>query len=288
MDNRAIIFNLKEAGRIGPRTMLALLDYFGSPEGIWEASPEELLAIPKIGEKTVTRLVEARQLRDQTQMELEALEEQGLQIVTILDPEYPARLRDLGDAPSLLYVRGSLDIFAGPVIAVVGTHEADPAGILNAENWSARLAKRGAVVVSGLARGIDAAAHVGTLQVGGTTVGVLGSGFARMYPAEHGELSSQVAESGAVFSEYSPQTPVIVGRLMARNRIVVGLADAVLIIQVHESSAGTMDAATRAMEQGKPLFVVEQEQIPQLGQIKACGGLVVDEETGLDLILNYL
>jgi len=287
MDDRAIIYNLKESGKVGPRTMLALLEHFGSAEGVWEAEPQELLCIPRIGDKIVTRIVEGREQWEQTQCQLDGWEEQGVRVITLLDAEYPKRLQKLDDPPSLLFVRGTLDLADRPAIAVVGTHEADAEGILCAENWGARISSRGAIVVSGLARGIDAAAHVGTIQAQGTTIGVLGSGFARIYPPEHGELAEQVVEHGAVISEYSPLTPVNVGRLMARNRILVGLADAVLIVQVHESSAGTMDAATRAEQQGKPLFVVRRETIPQLGKLKACGAVVLDTDD-VDMILKYL
>jgi len=288
MDDREIIFNLKEAGRVGPRTMLALLDHFGSAEELWEADGKELLEIPRIGEKTVERIMKGREQLEQTQHQLAGWEEQDIQVITLIDPDYPQRLRKLGDSPSLLYVRGNLDFCDRPLIAVVGTHEADAEGILNAENWGAKIANRGGIVVSGLARGIDAAAHVGTLQTEGTTFAVLGSGFANIYPPEHSALAGQIAENGAVLSEYSPPTRVSVRRLMARNRIVVGLADAVLVVQVHESSVGTMDAAICAEEQGKPLFVVPRAKIPQVGQLKSCGAIVLEDDQTIDLVLDYL
>lgn len=288
MDDRGIIYNLKEAGRVGPRTMLALLDYFGSPEAVWDAEKSALLEIPRIGKKTVERIIEGRERAEETQNQMAGWEEQDVDIITILDPEYPERLFQLGDPPSLLFVRGKFDFSGEPLIAVVGTHEADAEGILAAENWSEQIARRGGVVVSGLARGIDAAAHVGTIQAEGTTIGVLGCGFAKMYPPENSTLAEQIAESGAVVSEYSPPTPVAVGRLMARNRVVVGLADAVLIVQVHKSSSGTMDAAIQAEKQGKPIFVVNRHEIPQLGQLKVCGAIVLAETDGVDMVLNYL
>jgi len=288
MDDRGIIYNLKEAGRVGPRTMLALLEYFGSPEAVWYAEKSALLEIPGIGEKTVERIIEGRKRAEETQSQMAGWEEQEINIITILDRGYPEKLHRLGDPPSLLFVRGKFDLSDGPIIAVVGTHEADAEGILAAENWGERISRRGGVVVSGLARGIDAAAHVGTIQAEGTTIGVLGCGFAKMYPLENSTLAEQVAENGAVVSEYSPPTPVSVGRLMARNRVVVGLADAVLIVQVHESSSGTMDAAIQAEKQGMPIFIVHRQEIPQLGQLKACGAIVLAETNGVDMVLNYL
>ncbi len=288
MDDRGIIYNLKEAGKVGPRTMLALLEHFGSPEEIWQAGAAALREIPGIGEKTVERVIEGRERGEKTQQQMAGWEEQDIEVITIIDPEYPQKLRQLADPPSLLFVRGRLDLSTGPAVAVVGAHEADVEGILSAENWSARIAKRGGVVVSGLARGIDAAAHVGAIQAEGTTIGVIGCGFANIYPPENSALAGQVAENGSVISEYSPPTPVSVGRLMARNRILVGLGDAVLIVQVHESSSGTMDAAARADQQGKPLFVVNRQKIPQLGQLKACGAIILEESSGVDMVLNYL
>lgn len=288
MDERAIIYNLKEAGRVGPRTMQALLRHFCSPEAIWEAEPEELAQVPRIGDKTVERIIEGRKHQDETQEQMIGLDEQNIDIITFLDKNYPPRLAKIGDPPSVLFARGRMTNADGPIVAIVGTHEADADGILQTEKLSEEIAGRGAVVVSGLARGIDAAAHVGALQAGGTTWGVLGCGFAQMYPPENSILAGQIAESGAVLSEYYPSTKVAVGRLMARNRIVVGLADAVLIVQVHESSTGTMDAATRAHQQGKPVFVVERPKIPQLGQLKALGGVIVEEKKCADWVLNYL
>lgn len=219
MDARGIIYNLKEAGRVGPRTMMALLDHFGSPEEVWEAEAEEMLKLPGIGEKTVERIIEGRLRYEETQQQLEGCEEQGVRVLTIVDPDYPEKLRQLGDPPLILYVRGKNDFPTGPAVAVVGTHEADVDGIRAAESWGEQIARREGVVISGLARGIDAAAHVGTIQAGGLTVGVLGCGFTKMYPPENSELAGQIGESGAVVSEYSLKTRVAVGRLMARNPV---------------------------------------------------------------------
>jgi len=288
MDERAIIYNLKEAGRVGPRTMLALLRHFGSPEAIWDADSAELSQVPRIGEKTVANIVEGRKLEDEIRQQMNGLDEQDIDVITIVDAHYPSRLSTIGDPPSVLFVRGKIPDVKQTVVAIVGTHEADVEGILQAEKLSAEIAGRGAVVVSGLARGIDAAAHVGALQAGGKTLGVLGCGFAQMYPPENGTLAEQIAEKGAVLSEYCPSTKVAVGRLMARNRIIVGLADVVLIVQVHAASSGTMDAATRAHRQGKPVFVIERPQIPQVGQLKALGGVIVEEKNCVDWVLNYL
>ncbi len=288
MDDRSIVFNLKEAGRVGPRTMIALLRHFQSAQAIWEASPEELREIPRIGRKTVEQIVEGRKQRDHTLQMMMDLEEQDIQVITLVDREYPLRLRMIGDPPSVVYVRGTLNGSETPTVAVVGTHEADAEGILSSENWGDRLAREGATIVSGLARGVDAAAHVGAMQAGGRPLAVLGCGFTRLYPPEHGELAGQIAENGAVISEYRPDTSVSVGRLMARNRLVVGLSDAVLIVQVHESSTGTMDAAHRCYEQGKPLYVLERDHIPQIGALKSCGAVLVNDMTGISLILDYL
>ncbi len=288
MESREIIYNLKEAGRVGPRTMLALLRHFGSAEAVWEAKADELATIPRIGEKTIERILEGRKQKDETLEQMAGLDEQEIHILTMLDSDYPVRLTQIGDAPSVLYVRGKIIEPEGPVVAIVGTHEADTDGVMLAEKLSEEIAKRGAVVVSGLARGIDAAAHVGTLQADGTTFGVLGCGFKHMYPPENGILAEQITENGAVPSEYYPTKKVAVGRLMARNRIVVGMADVVLIVQVHESSSGTMDAAARAHQQGKPVYVLERQKIPQIGQLKAHGGVVVAPENCVDWVLNYI
>jgi DNA processing protein len=174
------------------------------------------------------------------------------------DAAFPSRLVCIPDPPAQLWVRGSpahLPGFAQPSIAIVGSRSATRDGLDAARRIATGLARAGVVIVSGLARGIDAVAHQSAVDAGGCTVAVLGSGLLRMYPPEHAALADRMLESGAVISEYEPDTPPHPGLFPRRNRLVSGLADAVLVVEAPERS-GALITAGAALDQGKDVFVV--------------------------------
>ena len=177
----------------------------------------------------------------------------GAQVVTLADPEYPQALREIPDPPLALYVRGRLP---DPVrVAVVGSRNPSPDGEYVAQRMAAELAAAGVCVVSGLARGIDAAAHRGALEVGGPTVAVLGCGVDVGYPAGHEGLADQVAAGGAVVSEYPPGTPPAKYHFPLRNRLISGLSHAVVVVEATLRS-GALITADLALEQGREVFAV--------------------------------
>lgn len=171
---------------------------------------------------------------------------------------FPARLTCIPNPPVELWIRHDPRRLPGmdePSIAVVGCRAASRDGLESARRIADGLARAGVVIVSGLARGIDAAAHQAALDAGGRTIAVLGSGLGRIYPPEHRGLADRIVESGAVISEYSPETPPHAGLFPRRNRLVSGLADAVVVVEAPEKS-GALITAGSALDQGKDVFVV--------------------------------
>ncbi|MBN2491863.1 MAG: DNA-processing protein DprA [Planctomycetes bacterium] len=180
----------------------------------------------------------------------------GIRILTREDGDYPLLLREVKGAPPVLYVRGSLD--AGrdaPAVAVVGTRRPTPYGRNVARQLGRQLGRAGITVVSGLARGVDAAAHEGALEGGGRTVAVLGCGLDRCYPPEHDRLLEAVARAGAVLSEFPLGSLPLAGNFPRRNRIISGLVRGVVVVEAAERS-GSLITARLALEQGREVFAV--------------------------------
>jgi len=180
----------------------------------------------------------------------------GMQVISVIpQQELPARLADLRDPPKQLYVRGNRDCLDMPSVAIVGSRACSHYGSQIARVWAAALASQGIVIVSGLARGIDGAAHRGALEGGGRTVGVLGCGIDRDYPAANSDLAKEIETTGAVISEYEPGIAPAPWRFPARNRIIAGLADVTLVIEARERS-GSLITAEFAIEMARPVLVV--------------------------------
>lgn len=239
---------------IGPRTANLLLDRFGSPANVFAASRETLLA-EGLKPATIEQLHDT-EILDKAQAEIERLEAMGAQVITLADETYPELLREIYDPPIALYVKGDLDaVLAHPTIAVVGSRRCSTYGV-NAANFLAReLAAHGVAIVSGLARGIDGAAHRGTLEAGGKTIGVIGTGLDVIYPKEHKKLSEEVAAMGAVVSEFPLGTPPLAQNFPYRNRVISGLCVGVLVVEASEHS-GSLITARLASEQGREVFAV--------------------------------
>ncbi len=171
------------------------------------------------------------------------------------DAEYPALLRGVDAAPEVLHVRGRLLADDALAVAIVGSRHATPYGTVVAEELAAELAARGVTVVSGLARGIDSAAHRGALRVGGRTIGVLGSGIDVVYPPENGRLAAEIAECGALLSQFAPGTPPLAHHFPLRNRVIAGLALGVVVVEAAERS-GSLITAGVAAELGREIMAV--------------------------------
>ena len=239
---------------VGPLTAERLIAYFGSASEVLRASRRDLERVEKVGPTLARKISQAREACD-----VEALirfcEENGIEIVAFRDARYPERLREIDNPPRLLYVRGSFAPEDKTAIAIVGTRGATRYGLDQARRLGRELAEAGFTVVSGLALGIDGAAHRGALEVGGRTLAALGGGVAKVYPREHEDLARLVANSGAVFSEYHPLTSPLAGNFPARNRIVSGLSLGVLVVESPLRS-GSLITARLAAEQNREVFAL--------------------------------
>jgi DNA processing protein len=181
---------------------------------------------------------------------------EGIEFVPCTAGAYPAALQPLPDLPPGIWYRGVLECLEHrPAVAIVGSRAGSPVAIETAHHLAAGLAARGIIVVSGLARGVDSAAHRGALAAGGVTVAVLGSGLSRLYPAEHRDLADRIARQGVVLTEYPPAMPALPYHFPLRNRIISGLSRAVVVIEAAEKS-GSLITAACALEQGKEVMVV--------------------------------
>ena len=245
---------LSECRGVSNQTRLALLRHFGSPEDVFYADAGELLLTEGITRDQVHALEDHK--LDKADKVLADCQRLGLRILTIQDAEYPGRLQNIYDPPCLLYVKGRLPAFdEEAAVAVVGTRDCTPYGIACAEKLGYGLTGGGAVVVSGLAKGIDAAASRGALRAGGVTVGVVGNGLDVHYPYESRYLYEDIAAAGALLSEYPPGTEPAGSHFPARNRILSGLSLATLVVEAPERSGALITAET-ALEQGRDVFAV--------------------------------
>ncbi|HLA85344.1 MAG TPA: DNA-processing protein DprA [Thermoguttaceae bacterium] len=239
---------------VGPITRRALLDRFGTPAAVFAAAPDEIRAVKGVGPKLLSRILAARHEVD-PQREIDLCREHDIQILTDTDPGYPRALAEIHDPPSTLFVRGRILPSDATAVAIVGTRHATSYGLRQAERLAGSLARAGVTVVSGLARGVDGAAHRGALAAGGRTIAVLGSGLLRIFPPEHVGLADEIAAAGAVVSELPPEFEPMGGNFPQRNRIISGLSLGTLIVEAPERS-GALITARLAMEQGRDVFAV--------------------------------
>jgi DNA processing protein len=238
---------------VGPRTRCALLERFGTTAAVLAASPDELRLVPGIGPRLCARIREAAAI--DVDQEITLCHRHGLDIILEGDTDYPAMLRTIPDPPGLLFRCGDTAPEDQLAVAVVGTRHASRYGLRQAERLAAGLARAGLTIVSGLARGIDAAAHRGALAAGGRTIAVLGSGLLNVYPPEHASLARRISQHGAVLSELPPRRQPMSGTFPQRNRLISGLALGVLVVEAAHRS-GALISATHAAEQGREVFAV--------------------------------
>ncbi len=238
---------------IGCHTFKNLIEHFGSPKKVFDASLKELLHVEGIGRETAERIRSFRGWKD-VEEELERVREKGIRIITMKDGDYPSRLKEIYDPPPFLYVKGDLHRDER-AIAVVGSRRASPYGLGVAHRMAMELASLGFTIVSGMARGIDSQAHRGALMGGGRTVAILGSGVDVVYPAENKALYREIEKRGAVVSEFPLSTPPHGRNFPRRNRIISGLSLGVLVVEA-SCRSGSLITARLALEQGREVFAI--------------------------------
>ena len=231
-----------------------LLERFGSPEGVFAASPAELATVSKVGPKLVQLIPEFATSRVAEET-LDLCRRRGVKILVEGGPGYPRLLSQIPDPPGMLFVRGGFEPCDALAVAIVGSRHATAYGRRVAHQLAGGLARAGYTIVSGLARGIDHAAHRGALDAGGRTLAVLGSGVLEIYPPEHADLAMEVVRQGALISEAPPLSSPQAGAFPSRNRIVSGLTLGTVVVEAADRS-GALITARLAGEQGREVFAV--------------------------------
>jgi len=245
---------LASASGVGPVTAAHLLRRFGTPEKVFFADKEELRNTEGVKSHDLSAL-DRKNIAAADKI-LASCDEIECSVITLQDAQYPERLRNIYDPPIVLYIRGKLPIIdEEAVIGVVGTRKCTPYGLTTAEDLGYNLARRGILVVSGLAKGVDAAAMRGALRGGGRVIGVIGSGLNVVYPPENKKLYEDVCVAGAIISEYPPGTPPLSQNFPARNRILSGVSIGVAVLESPKRS-GALITAARALEQGRDVFAM--------------------------------
>ncbi|MCF8010771.1 MAG: DNA-processing protein DprA [Clostridiales bacterium] len=230
----------------------SLVNYFDSFEAAWKASGSELGKVMGSGSSSGEKLIKRRESINLVE-EINLLDSKNIEFVCYYDKNYPETLKDIYDPPPGIFVKGELQEFNA--VSLVGSRKPTPNGIKIAEKLGCDLARAGVAVVSGMARGIDAAAHKGALDAGGYTIAVLGCGVDVLYPPENDKLSKQIASTGALLSEFPPGTAPEAWHFPVRNRVISGLSKAVVVVEAAERS-GALITADSALDQGRDVAAV--------------------------------
>ncbi|HRZ13637.1 MAG TPA: DNA-processing protein DprA [Kiritimatiellia bacterium] len=254
MTEREAYIALNMTDKIGPVRVRALIEALGSPQAVFAADRAQLLAVKGIGEDLAESILNQRATVDPSAEE-EKARALGARIITPVDAEYPETLSKIYDPPLALYVRGTLEKTDRHAIAMVGTRHATHYGLSVADKLSYQLGKVGFTVISGLARGIDTAAHRGALKAGGRTIAIIGSALDRLYPPENEKLAEEIVQHGAVISEYTLGREPDRTTFPYRNRVISGLSMGVVVVEAGATS-GALHTVDQALEQGRTVFAV--------------------------------
>src|SRR5437016_8330105 len=240
---------------VGQRVTARLLEHFGSAEAIFDA-PRRELALLRLTPESIESIAN-RELQARAEAEIERVRKLGGDILVLDDGVYPSLLRETYDPPVVLYVRGAwAECIVRPCVSIVGSRRCSTYGQNAALMLSRELAQRGVTIISGLARGIDAAAHRGALEGGGRTVGVMGTGLDQVYPRDHKKLADEILKNdGALVTQFPLGTPPVSENFPYRNRVISGLSLGVVVVEAAENS-GSLITARLAMEQNREVFAV--------------------------------
>lgn len=244
---------LLKAPHVGTRTFYKALKFFQTPEQVFLASSIEREKSNIFHQKTLYFL-EQNDL-SVVQDDLDWEKNDGCHILTLIDDAYPKQLKNIVDPPPLLYVRGDVSCLSLPQLAIVGSRNPSPGGKQNAKEFAKLVSQSEIIVISGMASGIDASAHIGALEANKPTIAICGTGLDKVYPAKHRSLAHQISTKGALVSEFCIGTSPIANNFPIRNRIISGLSLGTLVIEASIKS-GTMITARLAAEQGKEVFAV--------------------------------
>lgn len=239
---------------VGPRIQRLLLEHFETADAVLGASARELQQVAGVGSKLSGKIIAAETEID-VETELALCQEHGISVLTPTDEKYPRLLTEIPDPPAVLFAQGELLPQDAVSIAIVGTRHASQYGLQQAQRLAGSLSRVGLTIVSGLARGVDSAAHRAALDAGGRTLAVLGSGVLNIYPPENKALAEQVSQHGAMLSESPPRRGPMSGAFPQRNRIITGITLGVIVVEASARS-GALISARHAMEQNREVFAV--------------------------------
>ena len=258
-DNTIASLALKEYGQVSPRLFQQLLMIYGEPDNIFDNDPEEIASMAGINMERAQKIAEAKESFEDIYEMVNHLNSINISVVSIFDSAYPESLRKIVDPPIALYVKGDKALLEKGGVAIVGATSADQTGLRAAADFARELSDHGQTIISGLAAGIDSAAHLSCLKNNGKTIAALGCGHLNIYPEENVPLARLIAESGAVVSEFDVHADAIPRRLISRNRIIAALADIVILAQIGEDKKGELYTARAAVDQCKPVYVYDPE-----------------------------
>lgn len=252
LNEQSLWVTLNQIPGLGNAGLCQLLAKFGSPDAIFSASISQL---NEIVDTEIAKKINAGINIDAITPTLNWLKKDNAHIVTFADSAYPKQLLEVSNPPAVLYAIGNLHWLNHPAIAIVGSRSATPQGEKNAEDFAESLCNQGLCVVSGMALGIDGAAHRGALKANGATIAVVGTGLDIVYPAKHRDLAHKIAERGLIISEFPLGTPSKAQNFPRRNRIISGLSLGCLVVEANIDS-GSLITARLAMEQGREVFAI--------------------------------
>ena len=267
---------------LGASTLRRLLKEFGLPEEVLAAKRS---ALERFAPAEILNGLDAAETRAAVERSLEWSESPGCHIVALSDPGYPRMLYEIADPPTLLFARGRIELANRPALAIVGSRNATPQGTANAESFARSFSASGVTIVSGLALGIDAAAHRGALTGEGSTIAVLGTGVDVLYPARNAALAAEIAERGLLLSEFGLGTQPIAHHFPRRNRLISGIGRGVLVVEAAVAS-GSLITARSALEQGREVFAIPGSIHSPLS--KGCHGLIKSGAKLVDSVEDVL
>ncbi len=253
-DEQKYLLALYGVPGVGSKTHARLLDHFGSPQNVFSASPAQLQELPGIGEKTASSILIFDRdgfIRDQSARMAKC----GAALLTKFDPEYPRLLRSFKSAPPVLFIRGDVSALNRETIAFVGTRRLTEYGSRMTRKLVSGVAGAGLCIVSGMAAGVDTAAHRAALESGGQTIAVFGCGVDVIYPSGNRKLAVEIEKSGCLISHFPMGTPALAGNFPARNAVVVGISRGTVVVEAPENS-GALITAELTLRAGRPLMAV--------------------------------
>lgn len=279
---------LKEYGQVGPKLFQKLLMFYGDPANIFEMLPEDISSMAGIDLEQAQKIVDVQRSFEESVEMINRFESLDISVISYFSEDYPRSFRAIADPPLVVYVKGNRQLLQDGGVAIVGTTSTDQSSIKMAVDFAREFSRHGKTVISGLAAGIDSAAHLGCLKNQGKTIAVLGCGHLNIYPEENIPLANLIAESGTVVSEYDIYADAVPGRLISRNRLIAALADAVLVVKVGENKRGELYTAQAAVDQGKPLFMWDTKDELNNETILKNSAIIIKGLEQIGEILKYI